>query len=69
VPLDSLQRAATFDNFHIYQSTSLSDVVLAGNGKIVSKAGSRRIRFDYIIAAGVVGPRAHPWRRSPCYFG
>jgi cation diffusion facilitator CzcD-associated flavoprotein CzcO len=51
VPLDSIQRAVAFNNFHIHQNTSLSDVALAGHSKVVAKAGRRTMRFDYLIAA------------------
>ncbi len=51
VPIDSIQRAVAFKNFHIHQNTSLSDVALGGNGKVVAKAGRRTMRFDYLIAA------------------
>ncbi len=51
VPLDSLQRAVAFKNLHIHLGTSLADVAVAGNGKIVAKAGSKSMRFDHLIAA------------------
>ncbi len=51
VPLDSLERAVDFKNFHIHLDTSLADVAAAGNGKITAKAGRRKLRFDYLIAA------------------
>lgn len=50
VPLDSLERAVDFKNFHIHLSTSLADVAVAGNGKVTAKAGRRKMRFDYLIA-------------------
>ena len=34
VPLDSLERAVAFKSFHIHLDSSLSDVALAGNGKV-----------------------------------
>ena len=40
-----------FKGLHIHLNTSLSNVALAGNGKVVAKAGSRKMRFDYVIAA------------------
>jgi cation diffusion facilitator CzcD-associated flavoprotein CzcO len=51
VPLDSMQRAVAFNNFHIHLSTSLADVGLAANGKIVAKAGRESLRFVHMIAA------------------
>jgi cation diffusion facilitator CzcD-associated flavoprotein CzcO len=51
VPLDSLDRAVAFDGFHIHLNTSLADVALARNGKVVAKAGRETLRFDYLIAA------------------
>jgi cation diffusion facilitator CzcD-associated flavoprotein CzcO len=50
VPLDSLERAVAFDKFHVHLNSSLSDVALAGNGKVTGKVGSRRFRFDHLIA-------------------
>jgi len=50
VPLDSMQRAVAFKNFHIHLSTSLTDAALASNGKISAKAGGKTMRFDYLIA-------------------
>ncbi len=50
VPLDSLERAVAFKNFHIHLSTSLADVGVAGNGKVVAQAGRRKLRFDYLIS-------------------
>jgi cation diffusion facilitator CzcD-associated flavoprotein CzcO len=51
VPLDSVERVVAFNGFHIYLDTSLSDVTLAGNGKVVAKAGRQTFRFDHVIAA------------------
>ena len=50
VPIDSLERAVAFKNFHIHLNTSLSDVKLAGNGKVTAKAGRKTLRFDHLIA-------------------
>ena len=50
VPIDSLERAVAFKNFHIHMSTSLTDAALAGNGKVTAKAGGKTMRFDYLIA-------------------
>jgi len=50
VPIDSLERAVAFKNFHIYLSTSLTDAALAGNGKVTAKAGGKTMRFDHLIA-------------------
>ena len=51
VPLDSLERAVAFKGFHIHLNSSLSDVALAGNGKVTGRVGSQRFRFDHLIAA------------------
>jgi FAD-dependent urate hydroxylase len=51
VPLDSLERAVAFKNFHIHLDTSLADVALASNGKVTAKAGRKTIRFDHLVAA------------------
>jgi cation diffusion facilitator CzcD-associated flavoprotein CzcO len=50
VPLDSIERAVAFKGFHIHLNTSLSDVALAGNGKVAAKAGRKTLRFDHLIA-------------------
>jgi FAD-dependent urate hydroxylase len=50
VPLDSIERVVAFENFHIHLNTSLSDVALAGNGKVAAKGGRRTFRFDHVIA-------------------
>jgi cation diffusion facilitator CzcD-associated flavoprotein CzcO len=50
-PLDSLQRAVAFKGLHIHLDTSLTDVALAGNGKVTAKAGRKTLRFDHVIAA------------------
>jgi cation diffusion facilitator CzcD-associated flavoprotein CzcO len=50
VPLDSMERAVAFKNFHIHLGTSLADVAVAGN-KLTAKAGRKTMRFDYLISA------------------
>jgi cation diffusion facilitator CzcD-associated flavoprotein CzcO len=50
VPLDSLERAVAFKNFHVHLSTSLSDVTVARNGKVEAKANNRKMQFDHLIA-------------------
>ena len=51
VPFDSLERAVAFKGFNIHLNSSLSDLALAGNGKVTGRAGGRRFRFDHLIAA------------------
>ncbi len=51
VPFDSLERAIAFNSFHIHLNSSLSDLALAGNGRVTGRAGGRRFRFDHLIAA------------------
>jgi cation diffusion facilitator CzcD-associated flavoprotein CzcO len=51
VPLDSLERAMAFDGFRIHLDTSLADVSLARNDKVLARAGRETMRFDYLIAA------------------
>jgi len=51
VPLDSLERAVAFDNFHIHLNTSLEDVSVAGSGKLAARAGRSRMRLDYLVSA------------------
>jgi cation diffusion facilitator CzcD-associated flavoprotein CzcO len=50
VPLDSIVRAAAFDGFHVHLNSSLSDVELAGNGRVAGRVGNQRFRFDHVIA-------------------
>ncbi len=51
VPIDSIERAVAFKGFHIHLDSSLSDLALAGNGRVTGRIGNRRMRFDHIIAA------------------
>jgi cation diffusion facilitator CzcD-associated flavoprotein CzcO len=51
VPLDSLERAVAFDDFHIHLDSSLTDVAAGGNGKVTGRVGNERFRFDHLIAA------------------
>jgi cation diffusion facilitator CzcD-associated flavoprotein CzcO len=51
VPLDSIERAVAFKGFHLHLNSSLSDVAVAGNGKIAAKVGTRKFRFDHLVAA------------------
>jgi cation diffusion facilitator CzcD-associated flavoprotein CzcO len=50
VPLDSIERVMDFKGFHIHLDTSLADVSMSGNGKVVAKANRKTMRFDYLIA-------------------
>jgi cation diffusion facilitator CzcD-associated flavoprotein CzcO len=49
VPLDSIQRVATFNSFHVHLNSSLSDVELASNGEVAGRVDGRRFRFDHVI--------------------
>ena len=51
VPLDSIERAVEFDNFHLHLNSSLSDVAMAGTTKVTGKVGSKSFTFDHLIAA------------------
>ena len=51
VPLDSIERAVAFDNFHVHLNSSLSDVARAAVRRVTGKVGSRSFRFDHLIAA------------------
>ncbi|HEY9182314.1 MAG TPA: hypothetical protein VIQ99_03880, partial [Gammaproteobacteria bacterium] len=44
-------RAVAFKNFHIHLDSSLADVAVTGNGKVTGRVGSKRFRFDHVIAA------------------
>jgi len=50
VPFDSIERAVAFKSFHVHLNTSLADVG-AASGKVGARAGSRRMRFDHLVAA------------------
>jgi cation diffusion facilitator CzcD-associated flavoprotein CzcO len=50
VPLDSIERAVAFANFHVHLNSSLADVALGTNGRINGRVGGRRFRFDHLIA-------------------
>jgi cation diffusion facilitator CzcD-associated flavoprotein CzcO len=50
VPLDSIERAAAFDNFRLHLNSSLSDVA-AASWKVTGKVGSNSFRFDHLVAA------------------
>lgn len=51
VPLDSLERAVAFNNFHLHLDSALSDVKISGKSKVTAKAAGRTFRFDHLIAA------------------
>jgi cation diffusion facilitator CzcD-associated flavoprotein CzcO len=51
VPLDSIERAVEFANFHVHLNSSLSDVAHAADGKVTGRVGSKNFRFDHLIAA------------------
>lgn len=51
VPLDSIERAVAFKNFHLHLNSPWSEVTTAGNGKVVAKVAGKPRRFDYVIAA------------------
>jgi cation diffusion facilitator CzcD-associated flavoprotein CzcO len=50
VPLDSLERAVALKGFNIHLDSSLSDVAASGN-RVTARVGSKRFRFDHLIAA------------------
>jgi hypothetical protein len=50
VPLDSLNRAVSQENFHLYLDTPWEQVEATGDGKIVVKSPAATYRFDYVIA-------------------
>ena len=53
VPFDSLERAVAFNGFHIHLDSSLSDLALAGNGRVNGRAGEE-------TAAGAAHPYLGP---------
>lgn len=50
VPLDSIQRAVAFKNFHLHLNSPWSDVSVASNGKVVARVAGKARRFDHVIA-------------------
>jgi FAD-dependent urate hydroxylase len=50
VPLDSLHRAVSHDNFHLYLQSPWDQVAVAGDGKVAVKSRGVTHRFDYVIA-------------------
>jgi len=50
VPLDSLNRAVSHDNFHLYLNSPWDQVAVAGDGKVAVRSGAVTHRFDYVIA-------------------
>jgi cation diffusion facilitator CzcD-associated flavoprotein CzcO len=50
LPLDSLHRAVSHDNFRLYLESPWDQVTLADDGKVVVKSHGRTFRFDYVIA-------------------
>jgi FAD-dependent urate hydroxylase len=51
VPLDSIQRAVAFKDFHLHLNSAWSEVAVGGNGKVLAKVASKTRRFDHVIAA------------------
>lgn len=51
VPLDSIQRAVAFKNFHLHLNSPWSDVGVNASGKVVAKVAGKTRRFDHVIAA------------------
>lgn len=50
VPLDSLQRAVAFQNFHLYLNSPWTEAGVA-HDKLVVKVAGKTQRFDHVIAA------------------
>lgn len=50
VPLDSLERAVAFKNFHLHLNSGWTETSVS-HGKIVAKVGGKPHRFDHVIAA------------------
>lgn len=50
VPLDSLNRAVSHDNFHLYVDTPWDRVGAAGNDKVTVRSPAETYQFDYVIA-------------------
>ncbi|WP_116812508.1 NAD(P)-binding domain-containing protein [Steroidobacter cummioxidans] len=50
VPLDSIERAVAFKNFHLHLNSGWTETSVAG-GKVVAMVGGKKHRFDHVIAA------------------
>ena len=50
VPLDSIERAVAFKNFHLHLNSPWSETA-AAHGKVVVKVARKTQRFDHVIAA------------------
>jgi len=50
LPLDSLNRAVSHDNFRLYLQSPWDQVTVASDGKVVVKSRGKTYRFDYVIA-------------------
>lgn len=50
VPLDSLNRAVSRDNFNLYVNSPWDEVAVASDGKVAVKSRGVTHRFDYVIA-------------------
>ena len=51
VPLDSIERAVAFENFHLHLNSPWTETSVASNGKVVAKVAGKTRRFDHVIAA------------------
>ena len=50
VPLDSLERAVSFKNFHLHLNSGWTETSVA-HGRVVAKVAGKAHRFDHVIAA------------------
>jgi cation diffusion facilitator CzcD-associated flavoprotein CzcO len=50
VPLDSIERAVAFKNFHLHLNSGWDETAVVGN-RVVAKVNGKKHRFDHVIAA------------------
>jgi cation diffusion facilitator CzcD-associated flavoprotein CzcO len=51
VPLDSIERAVAFKNFHLHLNGGWAETGVNSSGKVVAKVAGKTRRFDHVIAA------------------
>ncbi len=66
VPLDSIERAVAFKNFHLHLNSGWDETAVVG-GKVVAKVNGKKHRFDHVIrrpATPSICRRNRSWRVS-----
>lgn len=50
VPLDSLQRAVAFPNFHLHLNSNWTAAAVDRSGRVAARVGGKTHRFDFVLA-------------------